>query len=173
MRQNSFKKSVNPMSARVEGVAAFFAGMLVCCISATPLFVHGSTNVFNDAVFWFRGGKDINSDGYMQKGDFFDDLHANDAGHDNHKMSMTGYTGSYSAFAVNATFQNEQVVFPALGNDASREMRVLHISNEVKSKNYYPFTVNPHSIFENNNISTEYTIVSRIKMDEDGLAVTE
>ena len=173
MRQNSFKKSVNPMSARVEGVAAFFAGMLVCCISATPLFVHGSTNVFNDAVFWFRGGKDINSDGYMQKGDFFDDLHANDAGHDNHKMSMTGYTGSYSAFAVNATFQNEQVVFPALGNDASREMRVLHISNEVKSKNYYPFTVNPHSIFENNNISTEYTIVSRIKMDEDGLGREE
>ena len=98
MRQISFKKSVNPMSAHVEGVAAFFAAMIVCCISATPLFAHGSTNVFNDAVFWFRGGKDLNGDGYMQKGEFFDDLHADDPTHANHKMSMSTsyYTGAVS-----------------------------------------------------------------------------
>ena len=134
---------------------------------------HGSANVFDDAVFWFRGGKDINGNGYMQSGEFFDDLHANDDSHANHKMSMTSYTGSYSAFAVNAAFKNEQVVFPALGNSVAKEMRVLHIFNEVKSKNYFPFVVNPHSIFENNNISTDYTIVSRIKMDEDGIGRDE
>ena len=132
------------------------------------LATYGASNVFNDAVFWFRGGKDIGGDGYMQKGDFFDDLHANEPTHDNHKMSMSGYTGSYSAFAENAAFRNEQVVFPAFGNQVAKEMRVLHISNVVKSKNYYPFVVNPYPIFARNNISNEYTIISRIKMDEDG-----
>ncbi|MCR5840068.1 MAG: hypothetical protein K6G94_10600 [Kiritimatiellae bacterium] len=178
MRQISFKKSVNPMSAHVEGVAAFFAAMLVCCISATPLFAHGSTNVFNDAVFWFRGGKDLDGNGYMKTGEFFDDLHAKDASHDNHKMPMTSYTGqtggySHSVFAGNASFATEQVVFPAFGTDVVENMRVLRISNDSKkisSTNYYfPFAVNPQSIFADNNISTEYTIVSRIKMDEDGL----
>ena len=86
---------------------------------------------------------------------------------------MSGYTGSYSAFATNAVFRNEQVVFPGLGNQIAKEMRVLHISNVVKSKNYYPFVVNPYSIFKNNNISSEYTIVSRIRMDEDGLGRDE
>ena len=138
---------------------------------------YGSANVFDDAVFWFRGGKDISGDGYMQQGEFFDDLHANDASHNNHKMPMTGYTGSYAGFKENAEFRGEQVVFPALGTSVAKEMQVLHISNAGKRSSgvtyYYPFVVNPHSIFESNNISTEYTIVSRIKMDEDGLGRDE
>ena len=110
MRQISFKKSVNPMYAHVEGVAAFFAAMIVCCISATPLFAHGSTNVFNDAVFWFRGGKDINNDSYIQQGEFFDDLHANDTGHVNHTMPMSSSyyaSGNAVAFKNNAVFCDE------------------------------------------------------------------
>ena len=139
---------------------------------------YGSANVFDDAVFWFRGGKDcVTSDGYMQQGEFFDDLHANDASHNNHKMPMTGYTGSYAGFKENAALQDEQVVFPALGASIAKEMQVLHISNAGKRSSgvtyYYPLAVNPHSIFENNSISTEYTIVSRIKMDEDGLGRDE
>ena len=53
------------------------------------LATYGASNVFDSAVFWFRGGKDIGGDGYMQKGDFFDDLHANEPTHDNHQMSMS------------------------------------------------------------------------------------
>ena len=158
MRQNSFKKSVNPMSAHVEGVTAFFAAMLVCCISATPLFAHGSTNVFNDAVFWFRGGKDISNDGYIQQGEFFDDLHANDASHVNHAMPMSSSyyaSGNATAFKNNAVFCDEDVVFPALGTNITKNMQVLRIANAVASSNYFPFDVNPYRVFSDNDISNE------------------
>ena len=54
---------------KLSGAKAF-AYILPLCLA---LAAHGSTNVFNDAVFWFRGGKDLNGDGYMQKGEFFDE----------------------------------------------------------------------------------------------------
>ena len=143
------------------------SGAFVACLTFAA---HGSANVFDDAVFWFRGGKDISGDGCMQQGEFFDDLHADNDSHDNHKMSMTGYTGSYVGFKENAEFRGEQVVFPALGTSVTKEMQVLHISNAGKRSSgvayYYPLVVNPHSIFESNNISNEYTVVSRIRMDE-------
>ena len=155
----------------------FSVAMNVVFVMCFAFAAHGSANVFDDAVFWFRGGKDISGDGKMQQGEFFDDLHANDTNHANHKASMVSYAGktgdySHSVFAGNAAFATEQVVFPALGANVVENMQVLHISNDAKkigSTNYYfPFAVNPHSIFENNNISTEYTIVSRIKMGDDG-----
>ena len=139
---------------------------------------NGSTNVFNDAVFWFRGGKDcVTADGYMQQGEFFDDLHANDPSHASHKISMSTsyYTGDSAPFRANAVFRSERVVFPALGTSGAKDMQVLHISNVAvkpsgSSKNYYfPFVANPRSVFANNSISTEYTVVSRIRLDEDGL----
>ena len=131
---------------------------------------HGSTSVFDDAVFWFRGGKDKNGNGYMQQGEFFDDLHANDAGHANHNMSMsTSYwTGENAGYRANATFRDEQVSFPSMGTNIVENMRVLRISNVKGNSKYFPFVVNPHSVFANNNISNEYTIVSRIKLDWDG-----
>ena len=150
------------------------SGVFAACLAFAA---HGSTNVFNDAVFWFRGGKDINGDHYMQQGEFFDDLHANDPSHANHNATVTSYAGqtgghSHSVFAGNAAFATEQVVFPALGNNVVENMQVLHISNEAKQINntnfYFPFDVNPYSIFEDNDISNEYTIVSRIRLDHDG-----
>ena len=121
-----------------------------------------SNSVFDDAVFWFRGGKDIGGDGYMQKGDFFDDLHANDTTHDNHKMPMLG-------FAQNAEFRTEQVVFPALGTAVVKNMQVLHLDNKRANLGgefkYHPIAVVPHVVFSENNISNEYTIVSRIRLD--------
>ncbi|MBQ3808958.1 MAG: hypothetical protein II840_13505 [Kiritimatiellae bacterium] len=134
---------------------------------------HGSANVFDDAVFWFRGGKDISGDGYMQQGEFFDDLHANDPAHDNHKMDMSSksYTGQLDEFKKNAVFQNEPVVFPALGTSIVKEMQVLHISDDIvvnNEKNYYfPFDVKPRELFARYCISNEYTVVSRIRLDDD------
>ncbi|MBQ2630049.1 MAG: hypothetical protein IJG13_10270 [Kiritimatiellae bacterium] len=141
--------------------------VFVACLA---LSAHGAPNVFDDAVFWFRGGKDKNGDGYMITGEFFDDLQANDNSHDNHKMPLSSsrYTGDSTAFRGNAVIQNEQVVFPALGTSVMKEMRVLHISDDIQGgKYYFPFDVNPRSVFARYNISNEYTIVSRIRLDDD------
>ena len=132
---------------------------------------HCSTNVFNDAVFWFRGGKDKNSDGYIDYGEFFDDLRANTPNDGNHNMTMSStlYTGAYgSLFKGNAVFRKEEVVFPALGTSAVKDdVQVLHISADAQGGSYYfPFAVNPHSVFVRNEISNEYTIVSRIRLDD-------
>ena len=139
----------------------------VCLVLAAQ----GSTNVFDDAVFWFRGGKDKNSDGYMDYGEFFDDLRAKtpDDGNHNMTMSSTYYTGDSEVFRTNAVFRKEQVVFPALGVGAAKDdVQVLHISDGVQvGKWYFPFAVNPRHVFVRNGISNEYTIVSRIRLDDD------
>lgn len=175
MRQITLGKSVSSASALVWRAAAISAAMLAVFISATPLSAHASPNVFDDAVFWFRGGRDcVSANGYLQQGEFFDDLHADDPTHDNHKMSMSTsyYTGDYAGFRANAVIRSEPVVFPALGRGVVKNMQVLRISNvAVKpsgiTKNYYfPLVVNPYSIFERNNISNQYTIVCRIRMDD-------
>ena len=172
MRQITLKKPVASVSSLGGSGLVAFAATLVCFMSAAPLSAQGSTNVFNDAVFWFRGGKDLNGDGYMQKGEFFDDLHADDESHANHQMGMSSekYTGQYnSLFTGNAVIKKEDVVFPALGTNFVKNMQVLHISCDKKGGSYYfPFDVNPYSIFANNSISNEYTIVSRIKIEDDG-----
>ena len=151
------------------------SSVFVACLASAA---YGSANVFDDAVFWFRGGKDcVTADSYIQQGEFFDDLHANDPSHANHKMSLSTsyYTGDSAPFRANAVFRSERVVFPALGTSVAKDMQVLHISNVAvkpsgSSKNYYfPFVANPRSVFANNSISTEYTVVSRIRLDEDGL----
>ena len=148
------------------------SGVFVACLAFAA---QGSTNVFNDAVFWFRGGKDcVTANGYMQQGEFFDDLHADDSTHDNHKMSMSTsyYTGDYAGFRANAVIRSEPVVFPALGKGVVKNMQVLRISNvAVKPKDidknyYFPLVVNPYSIFARNSISNQYTIACRIRMDD-------
>jgi len=143
--------------------------MSVVFVASLAFAAHGSVNVFDDAVFWFRGGKDINGNGYMQSGEFFDDLHADSNAHPNHQMSMsTSYwTGQLDVFKENAVIKDEDVVFPALGTNFVKKMQVLHISDAVQSKNYFPFDVKPHGLFARENISNEYTIVSRIRLDDD------
>ena len=143
------------------------SSVFVACLASAA---YGSANVFDDAVFWFRGGKDISGDGYMQQGEFFDDLHADDNDHANHKSSMVNY--SLDAFKVNAAFQTERVVFPALGKSGGKDMRVLRLSNKgVRNGSagpyYWPEVVNPRSIFVDNNIASEYTIISRMRLDND------
>ena len=148
----------------------FSVAMNIVFATCLAFAANGAANVFDDAVFWFRGGKDKNNDGYIQQSEFFDDLHANDASHGNHQMPMSTslYTGDSVAFKGNAVLQNEAVVFPALGT--SKEMKVLHISClQAAGRYYFPYDVNPYSIFANNSISNEYTVVSRIKIDDDGI----
>ena len=145
------------------------AYLLSACLAFAA---HGSTNVFDDAVFGFRGGKDKNSNTYMERGEFFDDLHADDSTHGNHDMEMssTHYTGSNnSQFKENAVIQEEDVVFPALGTNFVKKMQVLHIADATVTAGgkqyFFPFDVKPRELFAGENISNEYTVVSRIRLD--------
>ena len=163
---------------RKNTIVASTAAMLACFLTAMPETAHGAPNVFDDAVFWFRGGKDRNGDRYMrQQGEFFDDLHADDTTHANHQSEVQTYTSSSLAdgFKANAVFQTERVVFPALGT--AKNMPVLHLSNNAIQYNekvyYWPQYVKPYNIFANNNISSEYTVISRLRLDEDGMKQTQ
>lgn len=136
------------------------------CLAAAVLSamtVRASSSIFNDAVFWFRGGKDcVTANGTMDTGEFFDALHANDPDHSHHKLPVLGYP-------ENALFRTEQVVFPTLGKDVSHEAQVLHITDVTKTidgSNYrHPLTINTHSLFVNNSISNHYTMVMRLRLD--------
>ena len=158
---------MNPL-AMCKWSSAMSAVLVVCFAFAA----HGAANVFDDAVFWFRGGKDKNNDTYIDQGEFFDDLHANENGHRNHNMTMSStlYKDDYAMFKGNAVFRNEQLVFPALGTSAAKgDVQVLHISAEAYKNYFFPFAVRPHGVFSNNEISNEYTIVSRIRLDDDNI----
>ena len=160
MNQLSMRKSSRVMSVVFVACLAFAA--------------HGSANVFDDAVFWFRGGKDISGDGYMQQGEFFNDLHADETGHASHSMvKMQEYTGAYANYKRNAELKTEKVVFPALGTSVSKNMQVLHLSNTAIQSGdtdyYWPRYFLPRTIFSDNHISNEYSIVGRMKLEEDGL----
>ena len=151
------------------------SGAFVACLTFAA---HGSANVFDDAVFWFRGGKDKSNDRYMrQTGEFFDDLHANDTSHENHQMEVQSYTSPAIAdgFKSNAVFRMEKVIYPALGTQ--KNTPVLHLSNNAipyNGKDYFwPQYVKPYGIFARNNISNEYTVVSRLRLDEDGRKQTQ
>ena len=57
MRQITLKKPVASVSSLGGSARVVFAATFACFMSAASLSAQGSTNVFNDAVFWFRGGK--------------------------------------------------------------------------------------------------------------------
>ena len=160
-------------------VRKFSMAMNCVFVACLAFAAHGAANVFDDAVFWFRGGKDCaEANGYIQEGEFFDDLNAYDDTLPNHQMPMSSswyyvndkFASLRRQFLANAVFQKEPVVFPALGTNIVEEMQVLHISDVGVSYSsrlwYIPFSVNPRSIFKSNSISNEYTIVSRIRLDE-------
>ena len=151
------------------------SGVFALCLA---LAAHGSANVFDDAVFWFRGGKDKGNDRYMrQQGEFFDDLHANDTAHANHQMGVQSYTSPAIAdgFKSNAVFRIEKVFYSALG--VQKNMPVLHLSNNTIPYNgsdyFWPQYVKPYRVFADNGISNEYTVVSRLRLDEDGRKQTQ
>ena len=116
-----------------------------------------ATSVFDDALFWFRGGKDsITVNGQLDRGEFFDEIHANDLNHNNHKLKPYGY-------AENMTFRNERVVFPALDPSQAKEMQVLHVQDiprigENGTVNRYGAFVRASSIFLDNAIAAVYPV---------------
>ena len=142
-----------------------------CQAVETSVAPRGSGCVFNDAVYWFRGGMDKNGNGVIDVGEAFDDLHANDLSHANHgRMAVNGWM-------ENCEFVTEDVVLPAYGADAPRELQYLRLNNdftkeEVKEDgsivtNVFPVAMNPYEIFSGHNISNKYSIVLRMRLESD------
>lgn len=127
-------------------------------LTATGAF--GTTNVFNDAVFWFRGGRDADSNGVLDAGEFFNDLQAGNSSHASHS-----WVTSESAYSENAALVSENVVFPALGTELEKSMKVLRVTDNAREGLHQPMTLNVRNIFANNNISNEYTIVTRFRLE--------
>ena len=137
------------------GIAGIVAGLVRPAVA----------NVFDDAVFWFRGGKDrVTVNGQLERGEFFDDMHADDPAHTNHSLAVVGYP-------ENITFRTEPVVFPALGLSVTQDLQVLHIddlphiSADGTVTNRFPSRMRPYELFKYHNISNEYTIIFRLRRD--------
>lgn len=61
---------------------------IVACFAAVAAY----GDIYDDAIFWFRGGTNVTANGRTAvKGDFFDSIHANDPTHKNHTASIWGY----------------------------------------------------------------------------------
>lgn len=152
-------------------VLALIALAMTIANGETSKAPRGSGCVFNDAVYWFRGGKDINGNGTMDSGEAFDNLHANDANHANHGgMAVKGWK-------ENCSFVTEDVILPAYGADAPRELQYLRLNNDFKKEevkedgtvttNVFPFSMNPYGIFSSHNISNKYSVVLRMRLESD------
>ena len=80
------------------GSAGMLVGVFVAAFS-----LMASAGVYDDAIFWFRGGKTV---GTAVTGSLFDEAHANDTNHPNHKGAFTGYEDCRSIV-------REKVQFPS------------------------------------------------------------
>ena len=63
---------------------------LAACLFACAATAYG--DIYDDAIFWFRGGTNVTANGRTAvKGDLFDSIHANDPSHKNHTAAFFGY----------------------------------------------------------------------------------
>ena len=61
-------------------------GAAALCLATTA---YG--DIYDDAIYWFRGGTNVTANGRTAvKGDLFDSIHANDPTHKNHTAATHG-----------------------------------------------------------------------------------
>ena len=121
---------------------------------------YAKSTIFDDAVFWFRGGKEcVTANGMFETGEFFDELHANDLNHANHKLPKV--SGCENAF-----FRTERVVFPLLGSAAAQDLKVLYITDKDRNSARPPFAINAKDLYIANNISNHYTFIARLRLEK-------
>lgn len=140
-----------------RGVRLVMAFVTLCGAAAAC----AETSVYNDAIWWFRGGRDANGDGIAQRGEFFDEMHANDTIHTNHTASFTGYEEARH-------WTTENVQFPS-GRDDLKSVPVLNlplakkISEDGTVTNLFmPYAV---PLFLVGQITNFYTVVARVRRD--------
>ena len=125
--------------------------------------------VYDDAIFWFRGGRDLNGNGLCEKGEFYDEMHAGNTSHGNHQTTFTGYPESI-------VLRNEDVKFPC-GRDTAKSMPVLHLKldRKISADGTVTNTFIPHACpkFLYGQISNQYTMVARIRRDAQNFGTTK
>jgi len=138
---------------------AFKASMIAVCLAATA---YG--DIYDDAIFWFRGGTNVTANGRTAvDGDLFDSIHANDPTHKNHKASFWGYE-------ENRVLRYENVQFPC-NRDDRKSVPVLHLSYKTKTAVVSGVTTNmlfmpgADASFLYGQITNVYTMVARLRCD--------
>jgi len=134
-------------------------GAAALCLVATA---YG--DVYDDAIFWFRGGTNVTANGRTAvKGDLFDSIHANDPSHKNHTASIWGYEDC-------RVLRYEDVQFPC-NRDDRKSVPVLHLSCKTNTAVVGGVTTNmlfmpaADASFLNGQITTVYTMVARLRCD--------
>ena len=140
----------------VKLMVAGFTVLSAFALTASP---------FDDAKFWFRGGKPSHGAGTAVTDDFWDATHANDATHKNHTSKIYGYD-------EDRAFRVEDVTFPCSGE--TRQMQVLHLgmqSHDDGSGNQtvWPGAVSLHALrdvlVKDGVPTSKFTIVMRLRRD--------
>lgn len=140
--------------------------MLGCFLAVFGICSADGASVYDDAVFWFRGGRELGTpDGLLQTGEFFDDLHADDLEHANHQVPFSGETEAM-------VLRTEKVVSPVCQAETN-ETSVLHLAPvtittaEGGTKTYNPVTATPYALLKNCGLvgTNRYTFVLRVRRD--------
>ena len=134
-------------------------GAAALCMVATA---YG--DIYDDAIFWFRGGTNVTANGRTAvKGDFFDSIHANDPTHKNHTASIWGYEDC-------RVLRYEDVQFPC-NRDDRKSVPVLHLSCKTNTAVVSGVTTNmlfmpgADASFLYGQITNVYTMVARLRYD--------
>ncbi len=132
-------------------------GAAALCLTATA---YG--DIYDDAIFWFRGGTNVTANGRNAvKGDLFDSIHANDPSHKNHTATFFGYEDC-------RVLRYEDVQFPC-NRDDRKSVPVLHlplgmkVSNGGATTNLFMAGASAHFLY--GQISNEYTVVMRLRRE--------
>ena len=133
---------------------------LVACFAAVAAY----GDIYDDAIFWFRGGTNVTANGRTAvKGDFFDSIHANDPTHKNHTASIWGYEDC-------RVLRYEDVQFPC-NRDDRKSVPVLHLSCKTNTAVVGGVTTNMlfmpavDASFLKGQITNVYTMVARLRCD--------
>ena len=133
---------------------------LFACIAAVAAY----GDIYDDAIFWFRGGTNVTANGRTAvKGDFFDSIHANDPTHKNHTASIWGYEDC-------RVLRYENVQFPC-NRDDRKSVPVLHLSCKTNTAVVSGVTTNmlfmpgADASFLKGQITNVYTMVARLRWD--------
>ena len=132
-------------------------GAAALCLAATA---YG--DIYDDAIYWFRGGTNVTANGRTAvKGDLFDSIHANDPTHNNHKAAIYGYEDC-------RILRYEDVQFPC-NRDDRKSVPVLHLSCKTNTAVVGGVTTNMLNMpaadanFLKGQITNVYTMVARLR----------
>ena len=112
--------------------------------------------VYDDALFWFRGGK---TSGTAVAGSLFDEMHADDPSHANHQAVFTGYEDC-------RTIEPESVKFPS-GRDEAQTVNVLRLRTKrvTNGATTSMWQCGASADFLYKKITDAYTVVARVRRD--------